>query len=372
MKEHNFFETYHINPLAFDRCGLKWEMLQKISDNYNTKKPQLESVAKSLVENLLSFPQIHSINYRIKKDEHLIEKIIRKTIDSPSRKIDVSNYLSEITDLIGIRILHLFKEDWIHINNYITNNWDFKEQPVAYVRNGDSKRIIDYYKDNNCRIEEHPYGYRSIHYTVKKVISGNEYLVEFQVRTIFEEAWGEIDHVIRYPYHTKNELLYRLSSILNRIAGSADELGTYIRYLKSHTEKSDKLHIQEITDKNTIIEDLKQKISTLSITKDDKLKISRSLDRLEKETNQKPVIQEDFLWLDTFMQTPLFKDISSRMEEIARSKQFASLDVRKDLEIMKNAQMELFEMMHEPKKLKELLSDEYVTKLLEQIGKNKK
>ncbi len=72
------------------------------------------------------------------------------------------------------------------------------------------------------------------------------------------------------------------------------------------------------------------------------------------------------------MQTPLFKDISSRMEDIARSKQFASLDVRKeDLEIMKNAQMELVEMMQEPKKLKELLSDDYVTKLLKQIGKNK-
>ncbi|RKX82072.1 MAG: hypothetical protein DRP58_10835 [Spirochaetes bacterium] len=232
--------------------------------------------------------------------------------------------------------------------------------------------MIDYYKDNNCRIEEHPYGYRSIHYTVKKVIRGNEYLVEFQVRTISEEGGGEIDHEIRYPYHTKNELLYRLSSILNRIAGSADELGTYIRYLKSHTEKSDKLHIQEIIDKNTIIDNLKQQISTLSITKDDKLKISKSLDRLGKETNQKPAIQEDFLWLDTFMQTPLFKDISSHMEDIARSKQFASLDVRKeDLEIMKNAQMELVEMMQEPKKLKELLSDDYVTKLLKQIGKNK-
>ncbi len=72
------------------------------------------------------------------------------------------------------------------------------------------------------------------------------------------------------------------------------------------------------------------------------------------------------------MQTPLFKDISSHMEDIARSKQFASLDVRKeDLEIMKNAQMELVEMMQEPKKLKELLSDDYVTKLLKQIGKNK-
>ena len=63
MKEHNFFETYHIDPLAFDRCGVKWEMLQEISDNYKTKKPQLETVAKSLVEDLLSFPQIHFILY---------------------------------------------------------------------------------------------------------------------------------------------------------------------------------------------------------------------------------------------------------------------------------------------------------------------
>ena len=372
MKEHNFFETYHINPLAFDRCGLKWEMLQVISDSYDIRKIELESTAKLVVENILRFPQIHSMNYRIKINEHLIEKIIRKTISSPSRIINVSNYLSEITDLIGIRVLHLFKEDWIHINNFIKSNWDFKEQPVAYIRNGDSKRIIDYYKENDCRIEEHPYGYRSVHYIVKKVFNNTEYFIEMQVRTIFEEAWGEIDHVIRYPYHSKNELLFRLSSILNRIAGSADELGTYIRYLKSQTERSDKLHIQEIGNKNIIIEDLKKQISTLSIANDEKSRISKTLDQLEKETNYESKAKEDFLWLDTFIQTPLFKDISSRVEEIARSKQFSSLDVRKeDLEIMKNAQMELFEMLHEPEKLKELLSDEYVSKLLEQISENK-
>ncbi len=38
---------------------------------------------------------------------------------------------------------------------------------------------------------------------------------------------------------------------------------------------------------------------------------------------------------------------------------------------MKNAQMELFGMINDPEKLKELLSDEYISKLLEQISENK-
>ncbi len=372
MEEHNFFDTYHIDPLAFDRSGLKWETLKEISDNYNTIKPELNFLGKQVLEQILKTPHVHSINYRIKEDEHLIEKIIRKTIQNPSRVIDSNNYKSEITDLTGIRALHLFKEDWIHIHDFIKNNWDFKEQPVAYIRNGDSKRIVDYYHENKCQVLEHPYGYRSVHYVLKTTYNDNDYFVEIQVRTIFEEAWGEIDHAIRYPYHADKELLFRLSSILNRIAGSADELGTYIRYLKSQTERTEIDYNREINNKNVIIDDLKKQIDALEIANDKKSKITEALIQLENEPSANISPTNDLLWLDSFIQTPLFRNISSKIEEITMSDQFIPLDVsEEDLKIMRKAQSELFKMLQEPDKLKELISDEHVSKLLGQLGENK-
>ncbi len=366
MKEHDFFKTYHIDPLSFDRSGLKWEMLKSISDDYVEIYPELLASAKQVAERILRSNHVHSINYRIKKEEHLIEKIIRKRIKNPQRIIDLKNYRNEITDLIGIRALHLFKEDWIHINNFLKDNWEFAEQPVAYVRNGDSDRILDYYRENQCRIEEHPYGYRSVHYIIKAKNNGTVHNSEIQVRTIFEEAWGEIDHVIRYPYHTDNQLLFRLSSILNRIAGSADELGTYIRYLKTQTENIDEQYNTALKGKNKIIDDLKNQINALGIAHEEKSKIAETLNQLEKRTEKELFPADNFLWLDTFIQTPLFKNISSNIEKLT------SIDpTKEDLEIMGKAQRELRKMLNNPEKLKELLSDKHVSELIEHLDDEK-
>jgi len=366
MEEQNFFSKYHINPLSFDQSGLKWEILKSISEDYSRDKAVLTKTAKQIVDHLMQSDYVHSINYRIKKDEHLIEKIIRKKIQNQDRNFDLAHYRNEITDLIGVRVLHLFKEDWIHVNNFLKENWELKEQPVAYVRNGDSKRIIEYYQENNCRVKEHPYGYRSVHYIIKKTVNRKEYNAEIQVRTIFEEAWGEIDHFIRYPYHSDDELLFRLSSVLNRISGSADELSTYIRYLKNQTKKTEQRYSDEIKAKNKIIDELKSQIDALEIAHEEKFRIAEKLDQLERETeNPLTSSADDTLWLDTFIQTPLFKNISSKIEELGGIE-----PTEKDLEIMGKAQSELKKMLNNPEKLKELLSDKHVSKLIEQLEDN--
>ena len=371
MKEENFFKNFNIDPLAFDRSGLKWEELQDIADDYGKVKNTLDKVGKSIVEKTLQSRHVHSINYRIKKDEHLVEKIIRKKIKSKDRVISRDNYRKEITDLIGIRALHLFKEDWIQIHNFIKENWDFIEEPTAYIRNGDSRRIIDYYGENQCRILEHPYGYRSVHYTIDAEFRNKRYPVEIQVRTIFEEAWGEIDHFIRYPYHMEDELLFRLSSILNRISGSADELGTYLRYLKSQTERKDELYLREITEKNQIIERLKEQINALSIENEDKSRINSTLKQLEaeRENTGKVLPSDELPWLESFMHTPLFRNISSQIEEMAGAADFSRIEVTpEDMETIKKAQSELLSIINNPEELKKLLSDSSVSDMLKQLN----
>lgn len=367
MNQH-FFEKYNINPLSFDRCGLKWDDLQAISDHYDGIKKDLEAEGKYAVEKILKCSHVHSINYRIKDNEHLLEKIIRKVTADPERSITIDNYRSEITDLVGIRVLHLFKEDWSNIHRFMNDSWDFAEQPKAYVRHGDSKRIMQFYKENNCLIEEHPYGYRSVHYLIETGAGKEKVKVEAQVRTIFEEAWGEIDHVVRYPYHLDNDMLVRLSSILNRLAGDADELGTYMRYLKNQTDEANQIYKREIESKNKVIDDLKKQIDALQIDKQQKETLTSSLGTLEEGTKPAKDANPDFLWLDSFIDTPFFKSISSRIEEIVQSNGFDPIEIsEKDFEIMGKAQKELFQMLGDPSKMNQLLSDQHVKQLMDQI-----
>jgi len=364
----DFFKKFNINPLTFDRSGLRWDELQDISDHYDGIKDHLAGVGKFAVERILKCTHVHSLNYRIKDNEHLLEKIIRKTLADPERQISIENYQQEITDLVGVRVLHLFKEDWSRIHEYMRDNWEFVEQPVAYVRHGDSKRILKFYEEKNCRIEEHPYGYRSVHYLIQGGIGKEKVTVEVQVRTIFEEAWGEIDHVVRYPYHLDNDMLVRLSSILNRLAGDADELGTYMRYLKTHNDQIEASHQREIESKNQIIDRLREQINELAIDSTQKITMTNNLNKLENTKKQHPEVDPEYLWLDSFMDTPLFKSLSSQLDKFVQSPDFKPLEVSDaDFEIMERAQKELFQIMGNPEKLNKLLTDKHVKHLMDRI-----
>lgn len=53
--------------------------------------------------------------------------------------------------------------------------------------------------------------------------------LEVQVRTLFEEGWGEIDHHILYPYKKQNPMLTEFSELLNRLTGMGDEMGILLQ-----------------------------------------------------------------------------------------------------------------------------------------------
>ena len=164
--------------------------------------------------------------------------------------MDHTNFHKYATDLIGIRVFFLYREDWIRFHNYITNRFknnpelyirdrlnDFDEdpdhyyiaeRPKAYKRTGDSK-IYD-----GSEIEIITDGiYRSLHYIIKY----KGYYVEIQGRTLFEEGWGEVDHDIVYKNAREDEMLLDYSKLLNRLSGLADEMSSYFRRLKHERER---------------------------------------------------------------------------------------------------------------------------------------
>lgn len=235
----SFLKCAHISPEAFEATGLIWENLLEIKKDYKTFKEELAAPGNALFETFNSIQNVHSIRLRLKDPNRLIKKIIRKKIENPKRIIDINSYKNEITDLIGIRALHSFKEDWLAIHRFITKHCTLKEKPVAYYCNGDAPERIEMYKTHGCEVKEHPCGYRSVHYLVETNMDKSIYISEVQVRTIFEEGWSEIDHKIRYTFGNENNLLNQFLIMFNRLSGNADEMGSYVLALKKELDKKD-------------------------------------------------------------------------------------------------------------------------------------
>jgi hypothetical protein len=183
---------------------------------------------------------------------------------------------------LGCRVLHLYKKDWEPIHKEILDLFDLSEEPVANVRDGDTS---DIYKEHGCKVKIHKAGYRSVHY-LAKIYDKQErfHLAEIQVRTIFEEGWSEIDHLIRYPYFMDHPLINQFLSIFNRLAGSADEMGTFldglVDSLKKHNEMVDSLS-KEREESAKKIDDL---MKASKMKDDEKQAMQKEIDKLKKQS----------------------------------------------------------------------------------------
>lgn len=278
LVKSEFLAKYRISPAQFNKTGLQWTNLGNIYEDYIELLPSLKNTLSLYRETLLGEPSAHSVRGRIKDPEHLIEKIIRKKIAKPDFEINTDNYRSRITDLIGVRVLHLFKENWLDIHKLIIKRWIPYERPFAYIRKGDSDDVVKSYSDNNLKTKEHPNGYRSVHYVIKSFPHKEAILAEIQVRSILEEAWSEIDHMVRYPYIRDSPDLERLLLILNRLIGSADELGSFVIRLRRMQET----YSNDLIERDHLIKEQRIKIESLKITASEKNSLLREVEEITK------------------------------------------------------------------------------------------
>lgn len=207
-----FLIRFGLKQDEYTQTGLTWTLLEQIRTRHTVMLQELQTTATYVSERLQVVPEVHSLKSRIKDGEHLMAKIIRKKVERPDFSVDIESYEAHITDLVGIRVLHLFKDDWKQIHNFIKETWDLFEEPTAYIRDGDSQQSLT---DAGCCVKVHPLGYRSIHYVIKSNPAKCVRLVELQVRTIFEEGWAEIDHRVRYPRQSDDGQLGMFLDIFN-------------------------------------------------------------------------------------------------------------------------------------------------------------
>jgi ppGpp synthetase/RelA/SpoT-type nucleotidyltranferase len=235
LTEDEFLYQNRISQQQWQASQITWATLKAIGLCHEKRTEALNVTAESYARIIQQCSHVHSVRWRVKKPQHLMEKIVRKTLPHSATfkakylGINQYNYDAIVTDLIGVRALHLFKDDGLAIHDYLMSKWQYEEPPVYYVRNGDDDVSAELPADIQVKI--HPAGYRSLHYVFGSELQQRPIFTEVQVRTIFEEAWTEIDHKIRYPNFSTDAEICSFLLIFNRLVGSADEMGSFVRQL---------------------------------------------------------------------------------------------------------------------------------------------
>lgn len=239
LNQRDFFKKFNIKQSDWQKSGLQWADMKTIYQDYSLFRNRLQPAELFIAESIKLGPSVHAVKSRVKDSDHLVEKIIRHSAIKKGPWANPNNYRSVVTDLIGVRALHLFKEEWICIHDYICDALKVrrKPKPVAYVRKGDPSKVIQQYKSKNCKIVKQDSGYTSVHYLIDFTPNvSDKYVAEIQVRTLFEEAWSEISHAVRYPYDTENPHLETFTKISSQFAGQLDVVSSIARLFKQEEE----------------------------------------------------------------------------------------------------------------------------------------
>ncbi|MGE4503291.1 MAG: RelA/SpoT domain-containing protein [Thiomicrospira sp.] len=280
-----FLEKSHLSREQWDASDLNWDELMAIGYHHESRLVALNDSAEFIARSLRACNKVHSVRWRVKDSEHLMAKLVRKKSEKAEKYQDISvqNYHEKVTDLIGVRVLHLFKGDWEHIDRFINSNWSATEGTVAFVREGDERTV---YEEKGCEVRRHDYGYRSIHYIIESSPTKERVLCEIQVRTLFEEAWSEIDHQVRYPNFSDNQVLAYFLKVFNRMAGSADEMGSFVDHLARHLNESDEKLSLEVAKNESHIQRIEKLVQELEAEKNISNESKQKLKDLSTELNQ--------------------------------------------------------------------------------------
>jgi putative GTP pyrophosphokinase len=216
--------------------------IETLVDLYREKKRLFELFSQQVASEFTTHPAlntgtptvIHSVRTRLKAETHFAEKVSRKRAEG--RNINTENLFSEITDCAGIRILHLYQNQFGDIQEFIakklkTRTWKLLEKPIAYTWDPES---VDYFKSYGLRTSVKSSYYTSVHFLIAPANSQDGVCCEVQVRTLFEEIWGEIDHSINYPKPSEKVASVEQLRVLSKLVSTGSRLADAI--FKIHAE----------------------------------------------------------------------------------------------------------------------------------------
>lgn len=206
-----------LRPYATEFTGMKHErtLFMNTVANWFATHPEMISGQP---------PLIHSVKSRLKADDHLREKIRRKYIADGSVTFPPENLGERVTDLAGVRVMHLHQTQFTKINELLcakiaSGDW-YSVETKAFTWDPESAA---YFRSLGLEPEVRDTFYTSVHFTIRP----NEHsklVCEIQIRTLFEEIWGEVDHTLNYPDKTKIRSHQEQLRVLSKLVGAGSRL----------------------------------------------------------------------------------------------------------------------------------------------------
>lgn len=169
---------------------------------------------------------VQRFRIRIKRPESVVDKIIRRPKEFPDGLSSAS--FRSMNDALGARIMVYFVSQLplidreIRVMDKIELSQD--ELPIAYL----SQELVSRYKLDHLSRKDKESGYASIHYRIRltqsEVPKEQRPWIELQIRTLTEDTWAEIEHLLGYKPDKKTSFaVKRQFQILSRQLESIDE-----------------------------------------------------------------------------------------------------------------------------------------------------
>ena len=180
--------------------------IEKLRKEYEEIKPQAERFCSALevqLKELLSQESLDlgaPIEYRVKEWEKIKEKIERKNLSS--------SRITDLNDLVGLRLIFLFNRDAKKACELIEREFDIIER-----------------EDKATQLNEEQFGYQSFHYVIKlpekwqgvPTLRGfDDFKAEIQIRTLAQHIWAAASHTLQYKQEENIPSIVRRS--INRVS----------------------------------------------------------------------------------------------------------------------------------------------------------
>jgi ppGpp synthetase/RelA/SpoT-type nucleotidyltranferase len=181
---------------------------EMLLEEYRQQRPLYELLQQVTMERLRelvkqSAIEVNSMEIRIKTEESLVGKL--------KRKGQKYNSLSDITDILGIRVIAFYNEDVDRIASIVENLFE-----IDWPNSVDKRKMHQF----------DSFGYNSLHYICRIPTALyqnpahpelNEIRFELQMRTALQHVWSAIQHDIGYKSEIETPIEYHRS--LSRLAG---------------------------------------------------------------------------------------------------------------------------------------------------------
>lgn len=137
---------------------------------------------------------------RIKRPESVVDKILRKPAEFPDGLALKS--IDAMYDTLGGRVIVYFLQNLPLVDQELRESEVLEvssiDPPIAYL----THELAEQLGLTKIRVSKKDSGYASLHYTIRfrptALSTSQRPWFELQVRTLVEDVWGEIEHVLGY------------------------------------------------------------------------------------------------------------------------------------------------------------------------------